>query len=194
VAPFPVPRRLKRSMRVSRTTLSCTLSAKGYGAHRAGVALGGAGTAALYSTPSSRRQALQAPKRFIHRHGIYPASQILQINGCHYHLTPASHVDDGNVCSRAPLLHGSYPASSLLRTQPPPSRLRPTSRGCRLYDLPCSADFAAGRGRLLQLLSMSLSPCCPYHPAGVTRRIDQISSCHVAFARKERARPPESIF
>ncbi len=30
--------------------------------------------------------------------------------------------------SRVPLLHGSYPASSLLRTRPPPSRLRSISR------------------------------------------------------------------
>ena len=30
--------------------------------------------------------------------------------------------------SRAPWLHGRYPASSLLRAPPPPSRLRPTSR------------------------------------------------------------------
>src|SRR2546422_1062882 len=31
--------------------------------------------------------------------------------------------------------------------------------------LPCSADFSTGRGGFLQLLSMPLSPCCPYHPA-----------------------------
>src|SRR5215813_4280820 len=29
-----------------------------------------------------------------------------------------------------------------------------------------SADFAAGRGGLLQLLGVSLSPCCRSHPAG----------------------------
>src|SRR5271165_5570268 len=52
-------------------------------------------------------------------------------------------------------------------TQPPPSRLRPTSRFCRLYGLPCSGDFSPGRGGLLQLLSMSLSPCCRFHPAEV---------------------------
>jgi hypothetical protein len=69
--------------------------------------------------------------------------------------------------SRAPSLHGRYPASPLLRTHPPPSRLRPTSRGHRLYGLPCSVDFSPGRGGLLQLLGMSLSPCHRYHPAGV---------------------------
>ena len=72
------------------------------------------------------------------------------------------------MCSRAPLLHGRCPVSTLLRTQPPPSRLRPFSRGLRLCGLPCSVDFSTGRGRLLQLLGMSLSPCCPYHPANRT--------------------------
>src|SRR4029453_6840579 len=61
--------------------------------------------------------------------------------------------------SRVPLLHGHYPASSLLRTRPPPSRRRSTSRVPRLYDRPGSADFAAGRGGLLQLLDVSDSPC-----------------------------------
>ena len=92
---------------------------------------------------------------------------------------------------QGPLLHRRYPASTLLRTQPPPSRLQPISRGHRLYDLPCSRHFCLGRGRLLQLLGMSLSPCCPYHPTGVTRRDSQIATSHAAFARKERARPPD---
>src|SRR4051812_49943996 len=60
--------------------------------------------------------------------------------------------------SGAPSLRGRYPASSLLRAPPPPSRLRPTSRGRRLYGLPGSADFAAGRGGLLPLLDFPLSP------------------------------------
>ena len=68
---------------------------------------------------------------------------------------------------RAPWLHGHYPASSLLRTRPPPSRLRPPSRCCRLYGLPCSGDFSRDEGRLLQLLGMALSPCCRFHPAEV---------------------------
>src|SRR5207244_3146563 len=66
--------------------------------------------------------------------------------------------------SRVPSLHGHYPASSLLRTRPPPSRRRPISRGHRLYDRLGSADFAAGRGGLLQLLDASSSPCCRSEP------------------------------
>ena len=33
--------------------------------------------------------------------------------------------------------------------------------------LRCSDDFSSGRGGLLQLLGMSLSPCCRFHPAEV---------------------------
>ena len=49
-------------------------------------------------------------------------------------------------------------------------------------DLPCSSDFSLGRGGLLQLLSMSLSPCRRFHPAEVSSRIGQISAVHAAFA------------
>src|SRR5580704_8503416 len=41
-------------------------------------------------------------------------------------------------------------------------------------------SFMTGRGGLLQLLNMSLLPCCPYHPAGVFCRLGQpatVSCC-----------------
>jgi hypothetical protein len=77
------------------------------------------------------------------------------------------------------LLGGHYPASSLVRAHPPPSRRQSTSRLSRLYDLPCSGDFAPGRGGLLQLLGMSLPPCCRFHPAEVKvpRRSDFGTPC-----------------
>src|SRR4029077_17239210 len=90
---------------------------------------------------------------------------------------------------RAPSLHGYYPASSLLPTQPPPSRLRPTCRFRRLYGLPSSDDFAPGRGGLLQWPCMSLSPCCRFHPAEVNIRIGQSSAAHAAFALQLCPRP-----
>ena len=74
---------------------------------------------------------------------------------------------DFQPCRLLTLLRGRYSASQLLRTHPPPSRRRSISRLSRLYDLPCSGDFAPGRGGLLQLLGMSLSPCCRFHPAEV---------------------------
>ena len=89
---------------------------------------------------------------------------------------------NGVMNSRVPWLHRHYPVSSLLRTPPPPSRLQPISRGYRLYDLPCSADFAAGRGGLLQLRDTSLSPCCHCHPVGGTDRLSQGAVRPAAFA------------
>src|ERR1700737_3048642 len=82
--------------------------------------------------------------------------------------------------SRAPSLHGHYAASQLLRAPPPPSRLPPFSWVRQLYGFPASAIFMTGRGGLLQLLNMSLSPCCPYHPA----------ECHVASVSPRHAMLP----
>jgi hypothetical protein len=70
----------------------------------------------------------------------------------------------------------SYPTSSLIRTRPPPSRRRSISRLSRLYDLPCSGDFAPGRGGLLQLLVVSLSPCYPAE-VEVSHRSDFDTPC-----------------
>ncbi len=170
-------------MRISRTTRSCTLLAKGYETYRTRAPFGCGSKATAYSIASSRSpDASKSPRRFSLHLDVYPPSQFLQTDGCFYHFTPASLVDEESMCSRAPSLHGRYPASSLLRTQPPPSRLRSISRCCRLYDLPCSTNFSVGRGRLLQLLSVSLSPCYPYHPAGAGNRIGQAAVTHIAFA------------
>src|SRR2546430_15463942 len=73
-------------------------------------------------------------------------------------LPPVSSEEVQN--SRVPSLHGHYPASSLLRTRPPPSRRRPISRGHRLYDRLGSADFAAGRGGRAQVPCASSAPWC----------------------------------
>src|SRR5450759_4570331 len=42
------------------------------------------------------------------------------------------------------------------------------------YTASGSADCSTGRGGFLQLLNMSLSPCCPYYPAGVSRRVSRL--------------------
>jgi hypothetical protein len=94
--------------------------------------------------------------------------------------------------SRAPSLRGHYPASSLLRVRPPPSRRRPLSRANRSYGLPSSADFAAGRGGLLQLPDVSCAPCRRSHPAGGDSSVSQPATLPAAFAHKVSARPPES--
>src|SRR3979411_1458356 len=76
-------------------------------------------------------------------------------------------LSDSQPCRLVTSLRGHYSASSLVWARPTPSRLWPTSRFRRLYGLPCSGDFSLGRGGSLQLLSMSLSPCCRFHPAEV---------------------------
>src|SRR3954466_10986572 len=101
-------------------------------------------------------------------------------------LPPVSVKESQN--SGAPSLRGRYPASSLLRAPPPPSRLRPTSRGRRLYGLPGSADFAAGRGGLLKLPEGPLSPRGPPPPAGASRRVSRAATVRAAFALRSGAR------
>ena len=129
-------------------------------------------------------QSPELPGRLSLRLDVYSPPQVLQIDGRLCHLVLAFLVVGDFTNSRAPSLHGRYPASTLLRTHPSPSRLRSTSRLSRLYDRPCSGDFAPGRGGLLQLLGMSLPPCCRFHPAEVKEphRSDFGSPC--------RLRPP----
>src|SRR5262249_55814069 len=104
-------------------------------------------------------QAPEAPGRVGLRLGVDLPPQVLQIDGRLYHLAPASRVVGRVTNSRAPSLHGSYPASSLLRTHPSPSRRRPISRWRRLYGLPSFRPFRPGRGGFLQLLDVSWSSC-----------------------------------
>ena len=109
-------------------------------------------------------QTPETPGRLSLRLDVYSPSQVLQIDGRLCHLVLASLIAGEVTNSRAPSLRGHCSASSLLRTHPPPSRRRSTSRLSRLYDLPCSGDFSPGRGGFLQLLGMSLSPCCRFPP------------------------------
>src|SRR5262245_23557329 len=73
-------------------------------------------------------QAPEAPGRVGLRLGVDLPPQVLQIDGRLYHPAPASRVDGRVTNSRAPSLRGRYPASTLLRAHPPPSRRRPISR------------------------------------------------------------------
>ena len=73
--------------------------------------------------------------------------------------------------SRHPLVFGRLPGFAGYTAYPAPAISRWDEEG------------------LLQLLSMSLSPCCRFHPAEVNSRIGQISAVHVAFALRLQARP-----
>ena len=54
----------------------------------------------------------------------------------------------------------------------------PDFQPCRLL-IPCSGDFAPGRGGLRQVLGVSSSPCCRFHPAEMEtpRRSDFDAPC-----------------
>jgi hypothetical protein len=91
--------------------------------------------------------------------------------------------------SRDPSLHDHYnrfPATTIPAVTLSTSADFPVSPVIRL---PCSVDFATGRGGLLQFLGMSLSSCCRFNPASVNRRISQCATIHAVFALRERARP-----
>ena len=109
-------------------------------------------------------QAPEPPVLVSLRLDVYPPPQVLQTDGRFYHVTPASHVVGDIPNSRAPSLHGHYPASSLLRTPPPPSRRPPTSRGPRLYGLALLRRFRDGTrraspvARRVLVTVLSLSP------------------------------------
>ena len=128
------------------------------------------------------------------RLGVYLSSQVLQYHGRFYHDALASLMIERITNSRAPSLCGHYSASSLLRTHPSPSHLRPPSRCFRLYGLLCSGHFSPGCGGLLQLLSSPLSPCRRYHPAGGIRRFSSYALNPAVFASDPEARPPGLLF
>src|SRR6516165_2880097 len=78
-------------------------------------------------------QTPETPGRLSLRLDVYSPPQVLQIDGRLCHLVLAFPIERDITNRRAPSLRGSYSASSLLRTHPPPSRLRSTSRLGRLF-------------------------------------------------------------
>jgi hypothetical protein len=58
----------------------------------------------------------------------------------------------------------------------------------------CSRVFLSGTRKVSPVRNMSLSPCCPYHPAGTSCRIGQRAPCHVAFIRRQKIRLPDLSF
>src|SRR5262249_12359242 len=84
--------------------------------------------------------------------------------------------------SRAPSLREHYPASSLLRAHPPPSRRRPLSREHRLYGLPCSVDFATGREGFSSCLTCPACRAVAHTPPEQRRGVSQTATVPPAFA------------
>ena len=152
-------------MPISSTRLSCPLHDKVYGMSSVGNAFDPGESASTYSTLI--RPPPSSPCRIAPDLGSCSLPGVLS-------FAPASPTATGLA-----LQQGSLAPRTLLRfsaTTSPTDTVSPSATFpvCRLYDLPCSIDFAMGRGRFLQLLSMPLSPCCPYCPAEVSRRFSQL--------------------
>ena len=78
-------------------------------------------------------KAPETPRRFRLRLGVDPSSEVLQTDGRRCH-PPLPSFPRRSTYSRAPLLHGHYPASALVWAPPTPSRLRPPPWGrCAAY-------------------------------------------------------------
>src|SRR5260370_8839882 len=135
----------------------------------------------------------QTPGRLSLRLDVYSPPQVLQIHGRLCHVVLAFLITGETTNSRAPLLHGHCSASSLIRTHPPPSRLRSISRLSRLYDLPCSGDFSRDEEGFSSCLVCPCHRAVPSTPPTQRCRIAQISSPHAAFPLRLRARPSVSL-
>src|SRR5215469_8901233 len=104
-------------------------------------------------------QSPKAPSWFCLRLDVYPPPQVLQTDGCIFHLTLASLVvrvlhTVGPLRSTGitPFLRYCWPLRHPLAVHRLPAVIG--------YTVSCSADFSTGRGGLLQLLKVSLSSCC----------------------------------
>ena len=98
------------------------------------------------------------------------------------------------MCSKVPSLHGRYPASSLLRTWPPPFRLRATSRLCRLYDRAAPPISRWDEDGFSSCLACPCHRAVPTTPPEGCASSDSLATHPVAFVRHEKTRPLGSIF
>ena len=120
---FPAPL-VKRSMRISRTTLSCLLRVKVMWPFASGALSEQPIAAASYSTSSNRAPSVSAGFSLLLH--VYPLSQVPQFHRRLYHLASASLVAKVITDSGAASLHRRYPASLVLPTPPPPLACQPT--------------------------------------------------------------------
>ena len=149
------PRHVERSGRISRTPLSCPLHAKAYETYRCEQAF------------RRLRGLLHRSRRLTHRPAgsAFPLAYIPRLRSCRlmgaFIRAPLPPVLPEELRTAGPLR--STGVTPLRRYCGPIRHPLVVSRfpgvaGYTAY--PASADFAAGRGGLLQLLAVPLSPCC----------------------------------
>jgi hypothetical protein len=166
------PRHIERSVRISRTTLTCLLRAVAYGTYPTEQAFRRANTSA-YSTSLSL---------FSLRRSAYLPVLVLQITGRVYQFALASHTVRRITNSRAASLRGLYSASSLLPARPTPSRLRPAFPVSPVIRPTLLRRFRSGTSRvspvaqrvLVTMPSITTPPECPI--ASVSSRWSMLPS------------------
>src|SRR5208337_1580668 len=132
----------------------------------------------------------ELPGRLSLRLDVYSPPQVLQIDGRLCHLVLAFLVIGDSTNSRAPSLHGRYPASTLLRAHPSPSPpsidfpVEPVIRSTLLRRFRAGTRRASPVARDVLATVLSLPPRRSKGAASVRFRLP-----HAAFALRMGARP-----
>src|SRR6478735_4863732 len=134
-------------------------------------------------------QSPELPGRLSLRLDVYSPPQVLQIDGRLCHLVLAFLVVGDFTNSRAPSLHGRYPASTLLRTHPSPLAfdrfpVEPVIRSTLLRRFRAGTRRVSPVARHVLVTVLSLPPRRSEGAASVSFRLP-----HAAFALRLRTRP-----
>jgi len=163
-------------MRIYRTTLSCSLRAKGYATYHAGDTFTDDRRWTRHSmmspSPSYGYRLLHLFQSTPHCDGsAFTLAYILRLRSCRsmgaFIMSPLPPIIGEEVMnSRAPWLHGRYSASSLLRTPPPPSQSStdfPVDTGYTVYLAPSISrwDEDGQSSHTDRWALLSCHPCLP---------------------------------
>jgi hypothetical protein len=186
-------------MRIYRTTLSCSLRAKGYATYHAREAFT---TRRRWTRHSIMSPSPSCGYRLLHlvqptplRDGsAFTLAHVLRLRSCRsmgaFIMSPLPPIIGEEVMnSRAPWLHGRYSASSLLRAPPPPSRLRPISRWMPVIRPTLLRRFLDGTRTASPVAQRFLVTVLPLPPrrSESTHRSDFVNPCCLRFEAESSA-------
>src|SRR5262245_5706109 len=173
------PRHVERSGRISRTPLSCPLRAEDYATGRSGSAFGGGHRLLHLSRPTQ-----PSPRRISPASGLADRWVLFSGHPC----LPC--------CRRKYEQQGPFAPRALPRFAATAGPSATLSSSADFPGLPVIRPTQLPRISPRDeegFSSCSLCPCrraVANHPAGVTRRVNRLATCHAAFALQLQARPP----